>query len=391
MALSFKNILGEQEIEELFVDTKEPSAEETAEETFQEEGNQENDDTNKTTEVDSESLFEEETVEQPESVGSEKTEVEGKGGSTTDTGGDTSPNENFYSSIANAVAEDGVFPNLDQETVKKAEDAESFSKLFDLEVEARLTDIQKRVKNALEDGVEPDEIRKYEGALDYLAKLTEQQLTEEGERGERIRYNLIYQDYINKGMSPEKAEKLATRSIDSGNDLDDAKEALQSNKDFFQSEYDKLLDNAKKEAEKEKERVRKEADALKNTLLNDKTLMGDIDVTDTIRKKTFDNISKAVYKDPDTGEYLTAIQKYERDNRADFLKYVGLVFTLTDGFKDFNSLAAGKVKREIKKGVADLEKTLNSTKRNSSGSLTMVTSAKEDPESFIGKGLKLDI
>ena len=79
------------------------------------------------------------------------------------------------------------------------------------------------------------------------------------------------------------------------------------------------------------------------------------------------------------------------EHRADFLKYVGLFYTLTNGFKDFDSLAKGKVKKELKKGLSELEKTLNGTSRNANGSLKMVTSVKDDPESYIGKGFKLDI
>jgi hypothetical protein len=64
---------------------------------------------------------------------------------------------------------------------------------------------------------------------------------------------------------------------------------------------------------------------------------------------------------------------------------------MTNGFKDFDSLTKGKVKKEVRKGLSELEKTLNGTKRNSDGSLKMVTSVTDDPESFITKGFKLDI
>jgi hypothetical protein len=79
------------------------------------------------------------------------------------------------------------------------------------------------------------------------------------------------------------------------------------------------------------------------------------------------------------------------EHRSDFLKYAGLIFTLTDGFKDFESFTKGKVKKELKKGLRDLERTLNNTSRTSGGSLKMVTGAHDDPESFIGKGFQLDI
>ena len=56
---------------------------------------------------------------------------------------------------------DGIFPNLDDETVKKAVDAESFSDLIEAEINARFDEKQQRISKALENGVEPTDIRKY--------------------------------------------------------------------------------------------------------------------------------------------------------------------------------------------------------------------------------------
>lgn len=391
--LSFDNILGETEIDNLFVDTEESTengsdgAHESADGS---ENQEENNETDKTTEVvNPEELFEEEEEKQPESVGSEKN-TEEQEDSSTDNGGGTS-SENFYSSMANALAEDGVFPNLDEETIKKADSAESLSDLFEAEVNARLDEKQRRIAKALENGVEATDIRRYEGTLAYLSKLTDQQISAENEQGEQLRKNLIYQDYLNRGMSPDKAQKLTERSIDRGDDVEDAKEALQSNREFFQTKYDELLEEAQKEADAEKKEIQKQTEKLKDSLMKDKTLLGDIELNTDIRKKALETISKPVYRDPETGEYLTALQKYQLENKADYLKYVGLFMTLTDGFKNFDSLFKGKVKKEVKKGLRQLEQTLNGTKRNTDGSLNLVTGVREDPESFIGKGFKLDL
>jgi hypothetical protein len=79
------------------------------------------------------------------------------------------------------------------------------------------------------------------------------------------------------------------------------------------------------------------------------------------------------------------------ENGTDFLKNVGLLFTLTDGFKNLDGLVKGKVRKEVKKGLRELENTLNNTARTSDGNLKYVSGADEDPESFIGKGWKLDV
>ena len=391
--VSFDNILGEQEIENLFMEPEEPTPGEQEVETREDKSGDENDDVqNKTTEtVDPEDLFEEEE-KQPESVGSEKNKEEKeKEGSTDDTGGGTSPNENFYSSIANAMAEDGIFPNLDSETINKADSAEALSDLIEKEVNARLDEKQQRVSKALENGVEPDEIRMYEVTLNNINSIKDADLTAENERGEQLRYNVIFQDFLNKGYSKERADKLTKRSIDAGTDIEDAKEALQSNKEFFQSKYDKLLQDAEKEAEQAKADRQKQAAKLKDSLLKDKGLMGDLEINKEMRQKAFDCISKPIYKNPETGEYMTAVQKYEQEHPVEFIKYVGLVMALTNDFKDWDSFVKGKVKKETSKGLRDLEQKLRGNKLNSDGSMRLVTSVKDDPESYIGRGFKLDI
>ena len=393
-ALSFDNILGEQEIETLFTDPEDKDVQEEHKEAEEEEvetpgsdDKKQKEKDNTTEDVDPEDLFEDKA---PESVGSGK-DNEGKEDTAPDNDADgTSPN-NFYSSIANACAVDGIFPNLDDETIKKAVDAESFSNLIEAEINARFDEKQKRISQALENGVEPTDIKKYEATLNYINTITDAAIAEESEKGEQLRYNLIYQDFINKGMTPDKAKKFADRTVDAGTDVEDAKEALLSNKEFFSNAYNKMLQEAQQKADEEKVERKKNAKELEKSLMKDKQLFGDMEISNDIRKKAFDSVSKPVYKDPETGDYMTAIQKYESEHRADFLKYTGLIFAMTNGFKDFNSFAKGKVKKEVKKGLRELEQTLNNTRRNNDGSLRMVTNQKDDPNSFISKGMKLDL
>lgn len=390
--LSFDNILGEQEIETLFTDPEE-TQEETQEENTQEKEEESNPNPEEkkksTTEVvNPEDLFE----ETPESVGSGKDKEGNKEDTAADKDSDgTSPNDNFYSSIANALAVDGIFPNLDDEAVKKAVDAETFSDLIESEINARLDEKQQRISRALENGVEPTDIKRYENTLNYINNVTDAAISEESEKGEQLRYNLIYQDFINKGMTPDKAKKFTDRTVNAGTDVEDAKEALQSNKEFFSNEYNRLLQEAQEQADEEKAERAKQAKALETSLMKDKQVFGDMEVSNDIRKKAFESISKPVFRNPETGEYMTAIQKYESEHRADFLKYTGLIYAMTNGFKDFDSFAKGKVRKEMKKGLRELEQTLNNTRRGADGSLRMVTSQKDDPNSYLSEGVKLDL
>ena len=371
------NILNEDEISSLFGDE-----EESSQGSPPEKGENKNVDT---TEVDVDDIFDDkDDSESPESVGSEEDNQE-----TEDTASDkngTSPN-NFYSSIAKALKEDGILPDLDDDVLDKTESAEDFAELIETQIQARFDEKQKRIDEALGVGVEPTAIQQYERTLDYLDSINDDVISDESEKGETLRKQLIYQDFINRGYSKERATREVTKSFNAGSDIDDAKEALQSNKDFFKESYTNLIKEAKDEENKRLAEQKKEADTLRKSILEDDKAFNDLVVDKASRKKIYDNISKPIYKDPNTGEMLTAIQKYEQDNHVDFMKYVGLIYTLTDGFKNLDGLVKGKVNKEVKKGLKNLENTINSSSRNSDGSLKFVTSKRtDDDDSYFGLG-----
>ena len=384
--LSLDNILGAEEIENLFVEDDETQDTPPANGEPPKKEEEPSKDKEETTEVvDVDNLF----TDTPESVGSGKENTEEKE-DTTPKGDGTSP-KNFYSSIAKALKEEGIFPDLDDDGLSKVKDPEDFRDLIDQQIKAGLDERQKRIDEALNAGVEPTEIRKYENTINFLDSIKEENISDEGDKGEKLRKDLIYQDFINRGYSKERAAREVQKSFNAGTDIDDAKEALKSNTDFFKGKYNELINDAKSETEQEERERKEQAEKLKSSILNDKDVFGDLSVDKSTRQKIYDNIAKPVYKDPETGEYFTAIQKYEMENRTDFLKNIGLLFTLTDGFKNLDGLVKGKVKKEVKKGLRELEHTLNNTARTSDGNLKFVSGVDEDPESFIGKGWNLDV
>lgn len=389
--LILDNILGAEEIENLFVDDEvqdtSPEDEVTPDQEDGKEDKKNKEKDEETTEViDVDNLF----TDEPESVGSGKDNTKGKE-DTSSREDSTSPQKTIYSSIAKALKEEGIFPDLDDEVLSKVKEPEDFRDLVEQQIKAGLEERQKRIDDALNYGIEPTEIKRYENTLNFLDSVKEENITDESDKGEELRKNLIFQDFINRGYSRERATREVQKSFNAGTDIEDAKEALKSNTEYFKGKYDDLIEDAKLEAQKEEENRKEQANKLKESILNEKNILGDLSIDKPTRQKIYDNISKPIYKDPETGEYYTAIQKYEKDNRVDFLKYLGLIFTLTDGFKSLDGLVKGKVKKEVKNGLRDLEHAINNTARNSDGNLKFVSGVDEDPESFIGKGWKIDV
>ena len=380
--LSVDNILSEEEVENLFTEYDDTNEGTGPDDNKPDETEQNTTEVN----VDTETLF----TDEPESVSSDE-DSEDTEGTKSDKDKSDSPKKNFYSSIAKALKEDGVFPDLDDESLKSIVNPEDFAAIVEKQIQQKLDDKQKRIDEALTVGVEPTEIKKYENSISYLKSITEDAIKNETAEGEQLRKQLIFQDFINRGYSKERATREVQKSLNTGTDIEDAKEALQSNLDYFTEEYEDLISEAK-EAQKAAEAAKvAQLENLKSTILSADKTFTDIQINQATRQKIFDNIAKPVYTDEKTGEKLTAIQKYERENRVDFLKNISMVFTLTDGFKNFDGLIKNKVRKELNKGIKELEHTINNTSRTTNGSLNFVSGASEDNESFIGKGWSLDV
>ena len=377
--LNLNNILSGDEVDTLF-DKYTESDDNTVEdnqnnEEVVEESTEKNDDQD-TTEVDIDDIF------QPESVGSED-DIQGGQEDTDSSEKGTSPN--FYSSIAKALKEEGIFPDLDNDEVK---DADSFKDLIQKTIDDRLDATQKRINEALNVGIPADDVRAYENTLRGLKSVTDEQLEEEDEQAENLRKQLIYQDFINRGYSQQRATKEVNKSINAGTDIDDAKDALQSNIEFFQQQYDGKVNEAKAKAEEYRKAEQAEFDKMSKSILEDSKAFGDVTVDKATRKKILDNIAKPIYTDPKTGQQFSAVQKYQMENKTDFIKNVALVYTLTNGFTDFNGLLKGKVKKEVNKGLRELEHKLRgNSSKTFDGNLKLMN---ESPETSF-RGWDIDL
>lgn len=372
--LDLDNILSGDEIATLF---EEPPKKEPKEEPKEEKKEE-------TTDFDEDNPF---GTSQKESVGSEDEDIQGKG-DTDNNGVSSSPkNKNFYSSITDALVVDGIFPDLDKETIQNVKTPEDFQKIIEEQINARFTEKEKRINEALNNKVEPNVIQQYESTIDYLNNINDDSLSAEDEEGENLRRQLIYNDYLNRGFSKARAEKMVNDAIENGTDIDDAKDALQGVKDFYNNKYKEILDSAKENEEKLAEERTKQSENLKKSIMEDKNLYGDVDVDKATRTKIYDFITKPVHKDSN-GNYMTALQKYQSENTIEAMKNFAICYTLTNGFKDWSKLGSKQAKKEVKKGLANLEKVINSTSRNNDGSLGFVSF---DESSYLGQGMQLDI
>lgn len=371
--LSLDNILTDQDISNLFMDAPDDSQEESSE--TPEDNKQDKD----TTEANLDQLF-----DLPESVGSEDNKEDKE-----DTGPAEDSSSNTFSSIAKAFAEEGIFPDLEDDEINNVKSPEEFRALIEKQMQAGMDERYRRIENALNSGIQPDVIKQYEGVIQTLNSISENAVKEESDTGEELRRRLIYNDCINRGYNTERAQREVKKSFDGGTDIEDALDALHGAREFYKNQYNEMVEDSKKKMEAYNESIKKQINSIKKSILEDKNLLGELDLDKSTRQKIFDNLFKVVHRDKDTGEGFTAIRYYEKNNKEEFMKNLGIVYTLTDGFKNLNKLVGQRVNKEVKKGFKDLEKVINSSARNLDGSLRF--SSGVDTESYIGKGLTLDI
>lgn len=379
-------MLTDEEQESLFGDDfeSETNEEDSTNKEGTEKNNKEEEDINPDT------LFssgDEDSEEESEDISNEEHKEKREDAASTED--NSSPN--FFSSIANAFVEEGIFPDLDDDVVKEIKTAKDFRNAIEEQIKAGLTEQQKRVAEALDNNVAPSKIKQYENVITYLNSINDEALDTEDEKGEDLRKRILFQDYINRGFSEERAKRAVTRAIENGTDIEDAKEALESVKAFYKDEYNQVLEDARKEREEEETANEKRAEKVKKLILdNNAELFKGVDVDKKTRQVAFDAVSKPIYKDPKTGDTYTAIQKYELENKEEFVAKLGLLYAVTDGFKNIDKIVNTKVKKEIKKGLSKLEEQLSNTRRAPGGSLRFSSGA-DDKESYLGKGVTLDI
>jgi len=297
------------------------------------------------------------------------------------------------SSIATALKIDGIFPEFSDEELNAVDTPEAFAELVDKAIQSRVDEKVKRVDEALGNGIAPDTVKMYEETLSYLGSITEEALKDEGERGENLRRQLIFNDLINRGYTQEKAMKELEKSFKSATDIEDATDALSALTSFYQQGYENIRQEAKKKSEDAKKKREQDEAKFRKMILEDDIVLGDAKLDKKTRQSVFDAVSKPVYKDPDTGQLLTQVQKFQKENPMEFLKQIGMWYVLTNGGKDFSGLAKQQVIAEKNKGIRELERKINSSAFDADGSLRLMSGGGQQiaDDTLLNDGWQVDM
>lgn len=303
----------------------------------------------------------------PESVDGEEDENNEENESDVD----SSPN--LYSSISNVLFEQGIIPSLESsENIKTSEDfVGALKKEIDLQAEQRLEEYLQNL--------DLNKIAVSRKTQLELSSIDEDYLKSNLE----VAKDIIFRDYINQGLSEERATKLLRKTIDLGEDMviEDALESAQSLKEFeARLEQQERVRYSQQLAEQavEQESIN---NAIKNTIYGSKEVILGLPNTKALQDRVFKSMTEVVSKNPTTGEMQNKFMQSRAVNPIEFDTKMYYLYELTNGFTDLSNVS----KTVTSKAVKNLEKVLRKTRFEDNGTPDYL----QDPPSYGGIGSEL--
>jgi len=256
------------------------------------------------------------------------------GGDATGGKGDKETSPQLYHTLATVLKEQGVFSSVDESSLKDVNDVKTLVDVIKKQIEAEefndLSDTQKTVLADMRAGVEPTTASKYKNAMDKLEAISEDVLAE----NKQARFDLMYQDFLSKGFSEEKAGKYANRSFELKEDLQDAREAKDSLKRNVTAQYDRLKQSDLDKEESKRNALEKSKGDLKDRILKTPEVMDGVEVNDGLRHEIYDLMNNMVSTNPDTGIPENSLTKHQREDPVDYNHKLYYLYKVTNGFKD---------------------------------------------------------
>lgn len=318
-----------------------------------------NDDEQENTEnlvdIDPESLFDDDS----ESVG-EEDKQDMKNPTVPEETGNSSAD--FYSSIASALKNDGVLEYLDDDSLSAITDADTFKEALESEIKNRFDSRQQELLDAMGYGADVQELSYIQNTIDYLGKIDPESLKDDSnEQITQLRRDLIASYYQNLGMNEDQVNREVKKSFDAGTDIEDAQNALVTQKQFYQQLYDNKINAAKLAEEKRQAELQLHQKKVVDNIMATEEPFTGIKLDKRVRSKIVSNVYDPSVLGQD-GHYYSKLQMYQMENPEDFLQKVGTIFTITDGFKNFDKLVGKAVAAKNNENIRDLENKLKNQK-----------------------------
>jgi hypothetical protein len=293
--------------------------------------------------------------------GNEDDESEGD-----DSDDDSSPN--LYSSISDVLIEQGLLPSL--ESSKDIKDVNTFTEALKIEIDNQT---KLRIDEYL-NNLDLEKIATSKKALIELDAIDENYLKENLE----VAKDIILRDYINQGLSEDRARKMLRKTIDLGEDilLEDALESKESLKVFESKQAALELQRVEQEKINQAKEQEKIDNSIKQFIFDSKEVIKGIPNTKAIADKVFKTMTEVVAKNPQSGELENKFMNDRSKNPIEFDTKMYYLYELTNGFSDLSKIKTVATSSATR----NLEKAIRKVKFEDNGTPGYLT----DPASYTG-------
>lgn len=270
-----------------------------------------------------------------------------------DDSSESSPN--LFSSVADVLFEQGLLPSLDSsENIKSVDDLANVVKK-EIDAQASIK-IEEYLSN-----LDLEKIAKSKQELTDLNSIDEDYLKNNLE----VAKQLIYQDYINQGLSEDRAKKLLNKTLDLGEEMiiEEALESKESLKQFNLRLEEQAKLDAQKKLEQEKQEQIKLEQEVKKLVFESKDLVKGLPVTKALKDRVYKSMTEIVSKNPQTGELENKFIKDRNTNPIEFDTRMYYLYELTNGFRDLSNIS----KQVESKAVKKMEQAMRQTRFEDNG------------------------
>lgn len=281
----------------------------------------------------------------------EENEPEEDDSANADDDANNSTSPSMYSSFANLLHEEGLLSSLDSNTeIKSIADIKSLVEAeIEMKVESKFSSEELEDLRALRNGVSPSELAQHHALQNQLSSIGAEHI----EGNPELRKQLIYQDYVNQGLSEAKALKLVNRSVDLEQDGEDAIEALESIKSFEAHKLEEQQAQRKIEAEQADARYAAEQAKLKDSIYAKEEIIKGQKLTKVLKDRVYNSMTNVIGNSPE-GVPENALMRDRRENPIEFDSKLYYLYEITKGFKDFtilNKTATSTASNELEQAL----------------------------------------
>lgn len=297
---------------------------------------------------------------------------------------DSSPN-NPYSSFAKTLADSLPYLDLEDKEIKTAEDLVNFyEESIEGEVAKRefsnLNDNQKYYLEALKTGVPEQNIQENISFEDSINNISREDIEADPE----LRKSIIKQAFLIKGFNEVEAEKQVSRSINVGEDIDDAIEYQGALSKYVADKKANEVRIAQEQQAEAQKKLDEDLATLKSRIEKPDTILPGTSMTAKFKTELYDMITKPAGEVD--GRQVNWLTKWLNEDPINNQLKLAYLFKTTDGFK---SAEIASPKKTRSKAVKDLDRILNSTQFDDAGQFN--PEADDDNATFGTKGLQIDL